>query len=125
MAVLKLGPAVLDLEVYVGDENRVPVEVLADGAPVDLTGAAIAAQARTDTKTATPIAVEAVVEEVDLAVGRFDLTWDGEALRTLVGDTGAWLGVWDLQITPAGRTLPDTPLGGRFTASPDVTRVVP
>jgi hypothetical protein len=122
MATLDLTPGGLDLKVYSGDENRMVLQVLAGGVPMDLTGVEIAAQARSDRLPATAVGVDAVVVPVDAAMGLFALTWDGEVLRTLIGSEPSWVGVWDLQLLGLGKVLPESPLGGTFTAMPDVTR---
>lgn len=121
MPEVRTTPSSLDLRVYAGDENRVELEVLAGGTPVDLTGAQIAAQAR-QTATDTDIAVQAEFTEIDHPTGRVAMSWDGEAVRALLGGEESWSGVWDLQILLPGKTLPTTPLAGKWVAQHDVTR---
>ncbi len=121
MAKLTSGPQSLDWDIMAGDLNRETFQVVAND-PVDLTGATIAAQAR---KTApdAEIALEAVITPVEPLLGQFTVEWDGEAARTLLAGQVSWQGVWDLEVTFAGETLPETLLRGVFTVNMDVTRV--
>lgn len=121
MPEVRTTPAALDLEVYAGDKNRVELEVLAGGDPVDLTGALVEAEAR-KAATDADAGVTATIVDIDRQVGQVAVEWDGETLRGLIGSSDRWVGVWDLQITLPGETLPTTPVGGRFTARMDVTR---
>lgn len=123
MAAITSGPAVLDWQLYAGDRNRERFEIAGDD-PVDISGAVIAAQARLTPDDAT-VAMTAVVTEENLALGSFWVEWPGEEVRALLGPDGTWAGVWDLEITEAGETLPRTWLRGKITALLDVTRVVP
>jgi hypothetical protein len=95
------------------------VTLVADGAPVDLTGATLAAQARLSVTTG--VALTGVVAIVDAAAGQLSVRWPGDDVRTLLAGEPTWAGVWDLQMTVA----PDEPvtiLAGRLTAEMDVTR---
>lgn len=120
MPKISTTPTALDWDVYAGDNNRVTFQVTA-GDPVDLTGATIAAQARASAAS-TAVALTGTVGTSGLALGEFTVAWDGEAIRTLLGSLETWQGVWDLQVTLAGETLPRTHFRGRFTATLDVTR---
>ena len=118
---LRTGPRrTLNLEVYVGDANK--EKYVLEG--TDLTDATIEAHARVNRSPGTPIAIQATITPENLAIGEWWTAWDGELLRTLVETSGGtrWRGVWDLQITQSGVTLPTTWLSGSFTATYDVTR---
>lgn len=122
MAALQLGPSEVDLlGIRAGDRNVVTVELTSDGAPWDLTGAALRAQARKTATDADP-ALEAVVTAVDEAGGLFEVSWDGEEVRTLLGADVTWEGVWDLQVVEVGQTLAETVAAGKVTMVLDVTR---
>lgn len=122
MAALQMGPAAVDLlGVRAGDRNAVTIELTSDGSPWDLTGAALSAHARSDSMDPTP-SLEATVTPVDPAQGRFLLEWDGEAVRTLLGESATWEGLWDLQVVAQGQTLAETVAAGKLTCELDVTR---
>lgn len=122
MASLQMGPGAVDLlGVRAGDRNIVTVELTTDGAPWDLTGAALLAQARKSNSDADP-ALVATITPVDPAQGRFTLEWDGEEVRTLLGADTTWDGVWDLQVTEATQTLAETVAAGKLTCELDVSR---
>lgn len=121
MAMIDSGPMTLDWSVYVGDSNEELFEFLTDGVPWDLTGAVVTAQARV-TAPDPAIAVTATVAPVDPTIGTYHVSWDGEALRTLLAGAETWKGTWDLQVLEAGKTLPRTLLRGAFLATHDVTR---
>ncbi len=114
------GPAELNIEVYAGDANEVPLEFLAADDPWDITGAVITAQAR-KTKTDPEVAIEADVTITDAPNGLALMAWDGEDVRTLLAGETSWQGGWDLQILELGKTLPVTKLAGTFSAELDVT----
>lgn len=104
---------------YAGDSNRERVEFTTGGAPWDLTGAEISAQARVaDTDPAA--ALTAVVEMSDPAEGVIHISWDGEAVRALLADTPEWSGVYDIQVVQGGITT--TPIRAAMKALMDVTR---
>jgi hypothetical protein len=117
------GPAPLDWTVYAGDRNLAHFTFNAASSPWDITGASIAAQARL-TATAVDVALTAAITIDDPEGGLVSVAWDGEQVRTLLGDADRWRGVWDLQILEFGMTLPVTLLRGKFTALLDVTRSV-
>lgn len=122
MAALELGPSVVDLSgVRAGDRNLLTVELTTDGAPWDLTGAEVTAQARATAADADP-ALVATVTPLDPAAGRFEISWDGEEVRTLLGTETTWQGVWDLQVLEVGQTLAETVAAGSLSCELDVTR---
>ena len=115
------GPSPLDWKVYAGDRNEAQFVFTAGGAPWDLTGADISAQARLrDIDPA--VALTATTVWVDAAGGLATVGWDGEEVRALLAGATHWQGVWDFQVLEAGQTLPKTMLRGKFTAIYDVTR---
>lgn len=122
MAVVRLTPTRLDLEVYAGDANLLEVEVWAGDALLDLTGAAITAQAR-KSPTDPVVACQATVVIIDPVAGLLSLAWDGEVIRNILGGLKTWRGVWDMQILLPGSVYPTTPSGGQWTARMDVTKV--
>lgn len=122
MAVLTLGPALLDLKgVRAGDRNLIAFTFTSDDVAVNLTGSTVTAQARKSASTVDPPALVADVVVVDAVNGKVTVAWDGEDVRALLDGAEAWSGVWDLQIL----TPPDEPVtvvGGSFGAVMDVTR---
>lgn len=121
MVVVNFAPAPVDLTgIRAGDRNLMRVTVTSGGAPWDLTGAAVAAQARLSPTDATA-ALVATCTITDAANGVVEVQWSGTAVRTLLGSAKAWNGVWDLQVTPFGAE-PLTVAAGRFQADLDVTR---
>jgi len=102
-----------------GDVNAVQVKITSGGAPFDLTGRTVGAQAR---KKATDesAALTADVTVTDEPGGIVMLKWPGEDVRALVSGAGRWIGVWDLQV--ASGTDRVTVVEGAFEANMDVTR---
>lgn len=122
MASLQMGPAQVDLlGVRAGDRNVVTLELTTGGSPWNLTGAVLSAQAR-KVATDAEFALEATVTPLDETVGHYQLEWDGEAVRTLLGADTGWEGVWDLQVIEATQTLAETVAAGKLTCEQDVTR---
>jgi len=122
VAAIISGPSPLDWKVYAGDRNEVVFSFEAGGAPWDITGASVAAQARIRA-TDPAVALDANVDVFDATSGKVTIAWDGEEVRALLAGADHWQGVWDLQITETGETLPITMLRGKFTAIYDVTRL--
>lgn len=122
MARIDSGPIKLDWSVYAGDANRELFAVsTSDGAPVNLSGVTLQAQARA-TAPDTLVAADAVVTPKDLALGQFYVQWDGAQLRALLAGKGQWSGVWDLQMDSGSPGGVETLLAGLFTVTHDVTR---
>jgi hypothetical protein len=116
------GPVPLDWTgVYSGDANTEVFEIVGGDDPIDITGSLIEAQARVSATDDT-IALTAVVELTAPTLGQFTISWPGEDVRTLLAGSESWSGVWDVQFTAPGETLPTTLLRGRFDAAADVTR---
>jgi hypothetical protein len=121
MASLDLSPGVLDIAgVRAGDRNAIQITLTQGGAPLDLTGYTIAAQARTE--PLAPGALNAVIEDRVDAQGQFLLRWPGDDVRTLLAGSDTWSGVWDLQILLTPEVDATTVLEGKFAAEQDVTR---
>lgn len=118
--VLPLGPAFLDITgVRAGDRNLISLTLTSGGAPLDLTGMTVEAQARP-----TPLAesvITAVTEVTDAPGGVFTLRWPGDEVRAMLGTKTSWKGVWDLQVQSVGED-PVTMIAGNFSAVMDVTR---
>lgn len=119
--VLPLGPALLDLTgIRAGDRNLITMTLTSGGAPMDLTGLTVEAQARATPSTAT--AITAVTEVLDPAsAGVIQLRWPGDEVRTMLAGKNNWNGVWDLQVGANGED-PVTVVAGGFAAVMDVTK---
>lgn len=123
MTAIITGPGTLDWELYAGDANRRTFQFLAGDDPWDITGAVIEAHARvTDLDPAPALIATCTIDTI--GPGLATVEWDGEVIRTLLANEETWAGVWDLQITEAGQTLPTTLLRGKVTAVQDVTKPV-
>lgn len=112
---------VLNLELYAGDRNHYELTFTADGQVWDMTGAAVTAQARVRASAVNSV-FEATIDEVDASVGKWTMEWNGEDVRTAIGQGESWNGVWDLQVIESGQTLPITLVRGSVRALMDVTR---
>ena len=118
--VVPLGPAHVDLTgIRAGDQNLISVTVTAGGAPLDLTGKTVTAQARV-TPTAAA-ALDSVVTVTDAAAGELVIGWPGDAVTDILAGKPKWSGVWDVQIAEPGEDA-QTLAAGKFTAEMDVTR---
>jgi len=118
--LVPLGPACVDITgIRAGDQNLIVMSFTSGGAPIDLTGAVVEAQAR-----ATPFAtemIEAVIEITDPVGGHVNVRWPGDQVMTMLAGKPVWNGVWDLQVTQ-GSDDPQTLAAGSFSAVMDVTR---
>ena len=122
MATVSFAPAQVDLiGVRSGDKNQMSVVVSQDGAPMNLTGATLTAQARKVITDPDPAALSAVVAVTNAAGGALTVRWPGDAVRTLLGTALKWDGVWDLQLVVSGQD-PVTICGGKISLEQDVTR---
>lgn len=117
---LKMVPAGLNLELYAGDANSFGVEITEDGTLVNITGWTFMAQARKQSTDLAAVAT-ATCTILDPEAGQVEVAWGD--LRAVLADASKWVGVWDLQATPTGASLPRTLLAGSFTVGLDVTRV--
>lgn len=114
---INLQPQVLDLLLYAGDgvEFRL-VCTNGTGAPIDITGS-VKAQIRVDRLTPDPPVSTFTVNSVDAYQGIIILSLTGAQTQQL----GKFIGVWDLQWTPAGQQ-PRTICQGKVECVIDVTR---
>jgi hypothetical protein len=110
------------LYLYAGDRNLEQLAFTAGGAPWDLTGSVISAQARRVDTDADPPALEATITALDPTAGSYTMEWDGDDVRVLLDGQSTWNGVWDVQILEAGQTLPVTVHRSSVVAQMDVTR---
>lgn len=118
--VVPLGPACVDLTgVRAGDRNLITATITSKGAPVDLTGYTVTAQARAKA-TDQAAALTAAITVVNATQGQIEIRWPGAAVATLLAGKATWKGVWDLQLTSADGPL--TVAAGNFGAVMDVTR---
>ena len=121
---INLQPEVLDLSLYAGDGVTLPMTcVTAAGAPIDLSGA-IDAQIRVE-RLEAPIIVTFSVNTTDAYKGKIVLSLTGEDTKALMDDPstkqGKFIGVWDVQWTPAGAE-PRTICQGKVECVADVSR---
>jgi hypothetical protein len=105
----------------VGDRIWRSVQFLTDGDPWPLTGATVEAQVRETWSSPSPL-MTATVTPVDEASGMFIIEFDGTDGRSVVTGDDDWSGVYDIQVTELGQTLPETIERGVFTLRPDATR---
>lgn len=121
MASIDLSPGVMDISgVRAGDRNAIQFTITSGGAPMNLTGYEVTAQARST--PVAPGALDAVIEDRVDVEGSFTLRWPGDEVRTLLGTGLSWNGVWDMQIKATGDTDATTVVAGKFGATMDVTR---
>ena len=125
MAKINLQPQVVDLALYAGDGVDIPITCTdGAGAPVDLTGS-VKAQIRLERLTPDPPVQEFGVNAVDAYTGRVIISLTGDQTKELStngsSENGTFVGVWDLQWTPAGKQ-PRTLCQGKVECSADVTR---
>jgi hypothetical protein len=117
------GPAEFNWDCLIaGDRNEEDFQLSLNLMPWDLTGATFKAQGRTNPIDADPAPLTAVITPVDLPRGIITIGWPGDQVRAVLAGGEAWAGYWDLEITVAGATMPDTVLAGTLTAKSDVTR---
>jgi len=122
---IDLTPDVLDLMLYAGD--GVEFRVLCtngSGAPVDISGS-VSAVVRLERLTPDPPIVAFAVNLVDAYLGKIILSLTGDQTMQLAmhpsSKAGKFIGVWDLQWTPAG-SQPRTMCQGKVECVVDVTR---
>lgn len=120
--LLPLGPACVNITgVRAGDRNLITGHLSEGLADYDLTGITLSAMARKSATDASP-AITAVVTVVGSpADGNFTMRWPGDQVRTALGTSKKWKGVWDLQASN-GVDQPSTLMYGTFEADMDVTR---
>lgn len=120
MSVVTLGPAAVDIVgIRAGDQNLIEMSLTTNGAPMNITGMEVQAQARLTPTSAE--ALTAIITITDAARGVIEVRWPGADVTTLLGTKTSWTGVWDMQIGNPGND-PTTIAAGKFTATMDVTR---
>jgi hypothetical protein len=120
VATVPLGPAQVDLTgVRAGDRNAMTLTITSRGAPYNLTGKTVTAQARLNSLDTN--ALNAVVDITDPTGGICIVRWPGDAVTTMLAGKDTWKGVWDLQVQAAGEDAV-TLVAGNFAAVMDVTR---
>lgn len=122
---IDLQPEVLDLSLYAGDGVKLPMRCVdKTGAPIDLSGA-IDAQIRVDRLESSEAVVTFAVNTVDAYEGKIVLSLTGDQTTQLILDPstkqGKFVGVWDIQWTPAG-DQPRTICQGKVECVADVSR---
>jgi hypothetical protein len=121
MVAISLAPAVVDVSgIRAGDRNLFQITLRQSGQPLNLTGYAITAQARTG-PTDTEV-LDAVCTITSPTAGKVDVRWPGEAVRDWIGTGTTQSGVWDLQLDDGSTGDPWTVISGTFAAELDVTR---
>jgi hypothetical protein len=121
MTSIDLSPASLDLKgIRAGDRNLLEITLTSAGAPMDLTGLTITAQARKKPNDDTAV-LDAMVDVTDAVAGKLSLRWPGEDVRTFMAGQASFNGVWDMQVQSA-EDDPYTVVAGAFGAVMDVTR---
>lgn len=121
MATINVQPSILDLVLYAGDGVEFRLICTDSGnSPVDVTGS-VNAQIRLDRLSQdTPVA-EFTVGLIDAYQGIIVLSLTGQQTKDLVGSSGKFAGVWDVQWTPSGKQ-PRTLCQGKVECVADVTR---
>ena len=121
MAVINTRPSVLDLLLYAGDgvEFRL-ICTDSNNAPVDINGV-VRAQVRLDRLNTDPPIVSFSVNSVDAYQGIIVLSLTGEQTQQLVGSTGKFSGVWDIE-WEAANAEPRTLCQGKVECVADVSR---
>lgn len=122
---INLWPEILDLLLYAGD--GVSLKLLCtngNNAPVDITGSVKAQIKLNRISTDAPI-VEFAANMIDAYQGIILLSLTGDQTKLLIADPsvthGKFVGVWDLQWSPAG-AQPRTLLQGTVECVADVSR---
>lgn len=120
-STVSLKPAQVNLAgIRAGDRNLLRVIVRSAGVPLNLSGVAFTATART-TVLATEQLDSICTVDPDRTLGVVWMRWPGEDVRTWLDDAETKSGVWDLQMVATGNE-PITVAAGTFAAEQDVTR---
>jgi hypothetical protein len=122
---INLQPELLDLNLYAGDGVELPITCTdGAGAPIDVSGV-VKAQIRLERLTPDPPIASFAVNAVDAYQGKVIISLTGEQTMALSMDesskAGKFVGVWDLQWTPAD-SQPRTLCQGKVECVADVTR---
>ena len=118
---INVQPQVLDLALYAGDGVSFRL-VCTDpaNAPIDVSGS-VRAQIRVDRLTDDPPVAMFGVSAVDAYQGIIVLSLTGEQTKDLVGTTGKFVGVWDIEWDAPDKE-PRTLCQGKVECVSDVTR---
>ena len=103
----------------VGDRIRRVYQFLTDGDPWPVES--VEGMVREKPSDADP-ALVATCTALDEEAGVWAVEFDGSEGRGLVDGDTDWEGVFDIQVTEAGQSLPETIVAGAFILTPDVTR---
>lgn len=118
MVTLRTAPETVDLLAYAGDTLTVDVKV----PTAFVAGRSWSAQVR-DTATATELAAVFTVIEPTVTDGPATLVLSAADTSRLADGAATYMGLWDVQLAPAGGGDPVTTLvRGRITIAGDVTR---
>ena len=113
-------PQILDLVLYAGDGPTFKLTVTDPaGVAIPLTGTMIA-QIRTAREAVDPPSAEFTIDLTNAATGIVELSLTGADTHSLITDDATFIGVWDLQWTPAGDE-PTTICQGKVECVPDVS----
>lgn len=119
MAVLRTAPETVDLIGYGGD--TLTIQVQAPTAFID--GRVWSAQVRDTTTDATAAASFTVTEPTEVDGPAFVVLASEDTARLTAG-VAQYVGLWDVQVAPAGGGDPVTTLArGKITLTGDVTRL--
>ena len=123
--VVPMGPACVNITgVRAGDRNQMNFALTSGGAPIDLTGKTLQAQARTKATDPDPPVLTAVVDVLDAVAGTGVLRWPGDQVYDALDPVkGTWSGFWDMQVVDDAD--PDnvvTVVEGTIAAVTDITR---
>lgn len=113
-------PGQYAIQVYQGDSYYGPLVTLPSlvpfGGPADLTGSTLAAQIRESKEEDAVVLATFAVNVVDASARQIRLTLTPLQTSTLAS------GDWDLEVTHTSSGWKGTPLAGKVTVIPEVTR---
>lgn len=122
MAKRKLSfiPQTLDLRLYAGDGAGIRFTLTdSTGVALPLTGE-MKAEIRANREDVDPALATFAVDLTDFAIGIVLISLTGEQTHALITGDETFVGVWDLEWTPAGDE-PATLVQGNVECLPDVT----
>lgn len=121
--ILPMGPACVNITgIRAGDRNLITGHISeSPGVDYDLTGLTLTAMARKAATDASPAVTATVTVVGDPGDGNFTIRWPGSQVRTALGTSKKWKGVWDLQASN-GVDDPTTLMSGAIEFEMDVTR---
>lgn len=121
--IIPMGPACVNITgIRAGDRNLITGHISeSPGVDYDLTGLTLTAMARKVATDASPAVTATVTVVGDPEDGNFTIRWPGSQVRTTLGTSKKWKGVWDLQASN-GVDDPSTLMSGSIEFEMDVTR---